>query len=393
MKSHYFAGRGTFFNVKSRLFLLICLALACGKPAFSGQGSAAKPAIAKPSDGKVPDTTSGGKINPNEIVETRLTGKDIEWFWQCESAPVPLPKELSGGRSLLVGKGPHKIAKRHDDQLSLHLRGFLCPPISAKRDVVIVVDVSDSTRQTDPARRASSGTPGSTLACERKVAVSALLTQIRKQPTVNVGFVTFSSNVEFATNKLGPASAVSGAEYNNDRFCADASGTSYSTALLQAADLLDTGRPDAIKEVYFITDGQPNDRESSLETAAKVRLKATIATIMFGAEDDELLKNNIASKDAAGKPIHAAVTDVKNLASALEALSKSIPIKGTFKYKPQSSENWVEADLWKFVKAGVFDITPLDLDTKEFASGISFSYTYEDNRGISVSNDGKILWE
>jgi uncharacterized protein YegL len=391
MTHDFLAGVATLLKKKNQLVLSALLISACGKTNFSGRSDVARPVEPTPEPVSA-DSHPDVKSEPEEE-ELHLVEKGIEWFWQCETAPVSLPSELSSGKTLIEGTGPHKLPKPHGDQLSLHVSGFLCPPITSKRDVVVVVDVSSSTTETDPGAKTNRGAPVKPRECERKRAVKALLTQLGKQATVNVGFVTFSSNVKYASTKLIPATNLGEADYDGDSLCAATGSTNYADALRRASQLLDLGRQEAIKEIYFVTDGEPDSEEESREAAADVRTKATLATIMFGDGDPDHLKNEVASKDDGGNPIHATVTDVKNLASALENLSKSVPVKGSFKYKPRNAQDWREADLWQFVHNGVFDITALALDPREFGSGISFAYTYEDNRGNKMTSSGEIIWE
>lgn len=377
---------------------------ACGKPNFSGQsgrsGSADSNGESAEGEGRGEGEAEGegSEGNHGEVIGAGLGGNEFEWFWQCESAPVPLPDSLSNGRTLVQGKGSHTLAKPIGAKWSVHISGLLCPGNDSKRDIVVVVDVSGSTggvngSGTDPVTFGPFGTPDYPLACERKKAVKALMGQLSKNAGANVGFVTFSSDVKFSSSTLLPATTMDESTYGGDELCAADGGTNYADALLRAGALLDGGRPEAAKEIYFITDGMPSSIERSREVSAAIRKKAVIATIMFGEQNPDHLRNEVASTDPSGKPIHATVTNAKDLAATLELLSKSIPKKGTYKYKPRAAQKWLEADLWPYVKDGVFDIPSLALDSGEYESGISFSFTYEDNRGAKVVNEGDFVWK
>jgi uncharacterized protein YegL len=361
---------------------------ACGRAKFAGGTASNKPdapAKARGTDNATAEETESalpGKIDP-----AAGENKNIDWFWQCETAPVELPDSLSNGNLLVEGTGPHKVEFDTSSTLDVHVSGFLCPPKSEKRDIVFVVDVSGSTADTD--RRYSDGT-GKT--CERKKAVKALLDKLVKEPGVEVGLVAFDTDVSYSSSELSPISTISTDEYQTAELCAYRGGTNYGDALDRAAELLELGRENARKEVYFITDGEPNEESTSRRAAAKLREKAVIATIMFGDGDDEHLRTEVASRDKNDRPLHAMVKNVKDLATTLENLAKAIPVKGTYKYKPVTGGDWKEGDLWQFVKDGVFDIPALTIEPSAYPDGISFSFTYEDNRGQSVSQAGEITW-
>ncbi|MEZ4744418.1 MAG: hypothetical protein R3B45_18520 [Bdellovibrionota bacterium] len=159
--------------------------------------------------------------------------------------------------------------------------------------------------------------------------------------------------------------------------------------------LLETGRVGVKKEIYFISDGEPDDsRTNNFEpTIDKAKQMATLATIMYGSKSDKILREKVASQDNLGNPIHTKTENVKKLTEDLTKLSRSIPVKGSYKYRSGFSQDWQEKDLWDHVNKGVFKIDEFSLSRSDFERGFEFSYTYEDDRGESVSQTGKIVWK
>lgn len=345
------------------------------------------------------ETIDGSNQDDNDAVDSAYTS-GVAWFWQCETNPISLPENIDVGTKVLEGQGPHQLVVDHDNKFKVQLSGFLCPPKTYSRDIVIVVDVSGSTfSQRTDVPYSSTGNPADLYenpgleTCEREKAVEALLGSLSKEENVRIGLLTFEDYVVANTRNLMSVAELKNYINNTNFLCDGAGGTNYAVALDSAGSMLDTGRVDALKEVYFMTDGEPNSPVYSARSAAVLKTKSKIITLMFGSLDDRHLRNVVASLDQNSQPLHTQVQNAQNLSTALGESAKAMPVEGLFKYRSLDVTTWNEQDLWQYTHNGVFKIPDLEFNPVEYPEGFEFSYTYKDNRGQEYGQSGTIIWD
>ena len=382
------------------------LFFSCGKTEFQDSSTSKRQVQPEPEPEPEPDPEPDPDPGTSDAIpEEIVTGNklsSVDWFWQCDTAPVDVPGELESGQKVLQGPGPHNIPVDKGLDFEVHLSGFLCPPKTLSRDIVIVVDVSGSTASTsdptDPVMNGQ-GDPNNPFdvagepVCERKKAVGALLKTLEEQENVQIGLLTFEDGIVENTERLMGVDELIELYQNSNSLCEGLGGTSYVSAFEGAERLFDKGRLNSIREVYFLTDGEPNDLIASADKAQDLRVKSKLVTLMFGSKNDSHLKNNIASKDDNQVPLHTRVRNAKNLSKALGESARSIPVEGVFKYREIGTSTWQEEDLWQYTKEGVFDIPALSFSPVDFEAGFEFSYIYKDNKGEEYGQSGIIKWE
>lgn len=323
----------------------------------------------------------------------------LTWYWQCSAEPGSLPP-ATPENAVVQNEGPHQFAKGMLVQTPVTFKGKLCPPAAQPRDIVFVIDTSGSmggTTNNDP-RVANS--------CGRLSAVQAAIAAT-PTGTARFGVVTFSSGVDatstglFATQaelfaNLAPAGNIA------DILCAANANTYYDAGLNQAATLLQTGRAEASKEVYLLSDGLPSTGHDGIAHAQVLKTSGvnvgtafypvTIATIMLGGADGSVLRDSIASTGATGEALHANVSQTGQLASVLTQLAANEIVAATLKYRAIGAGDWTSLDLMAHLQGFEFALPSFTIDLDAAAAGLEVVYEYHDAKNHRVSTGGKILW-
>jgi hypothetical protein len=368
-------------------FATIALLSACGSASFDGGTS--------------------GQQNGNATGTPGYTGQKVDqltWFWQCESAPAPQPA-TKGGDVVIYGGGDHRFKSASFAQTPLIFSGKVCPPVSYPRDIVFVVDVSLSmggNGGNDPKKGV-----GTAVNCGRLGAVDTIINDITSRGgNSQFAIVTFSSGVVAKSNQmwsnkasLYPDIAKTGTIANT--LCAASGNTDYGSGMAAAEAILKGGRANSMKEVYFISDGEPTD---ALGPKIAQRLKSpgitiegkttpvTVATTMLGNGDDTVLRTKMASLDSSGNPIHARSVNAGELAATLSKLAANEIISGKMLYRPIGTDAWQEISLTQSMKGYDFQVPSIKLDRGVAPNGLEVTFEYRDQHNNIYSNTGKISW-
>jgi hypothetical protein len=253
-----------------------------------------------------------------ENVDTRDSGGPTSGISTLVESPSDLSCEETSDQTIRVSPGENAdIQVKDDARVVMNVKGRFCPTVSDNLTVLFIIDFSGSMGPNTPDQsnmsfQAAAGNDPRTMAgavktCGRLQAVEAILAKFKAGDKVNVGTVTFASDIvnshttapvdaqTFRTTRLAEASKLSNfCSYiapdssfaNQEMAVANANvtgATNYAAAFNRAFDFLRnvTGR----KAVYFITDGRPtaggNDPVAAGRNAA-ARLK-TIENLYFNA--------------------------------------------------------------------------------------------------------------
>lgn len=358
------------------LFLLLAGTLnSCGSATFDG-GSTAR------SSG---DAYRGQKVD------------HLTWFWQCESAPAVAPV-TDQSKVVITGGGDHRFKSASFDKTPLQFSGKVCPPATYPRDIVFVVDTSGSMDENDP-KVANS--------CARLKSLEAIINDInRRGGNSRFAIVTFASQVVAKSSAMfGDRSnlfadiARGGSIVNT--LCAQSGSTSYGPPLTAAEQILAGGRANAMKEIYFISDGEPYDDEGP---AVSKRLQSpgvmvsgkyyptSIATVMLGGANDSVLRNDIASKSSDGQPLHVGSVQASNLSATLSKLAENEIVDGKMKYRATGGPSWQEISLIPNLKDYSFSLPSITIDRSVAPSGLEVMFEYRDRHNNLYATQGQILW-
>jgi len=372
--------RGISINLVS---LLVILGLtACGTSAdFAGATLGSEDAEREPAPISPPP--------PPPPVVLPSPFASLTWFWQCASNIVDLP--VATEENVVVeGVGPHSFIPDKLYGTPIQIKGNLCAPAEVNRDIVFIIDISGS----------MGGPTGADVmvgdTCGRLDAVKSLIAST--PTTANFGVVLFSTSANGSSRLYGtqdelfqdlaPGGAI------QTRLCQANGGTNYRLGLQAASNLFATsGRPDASKEIYFISDGQPDAGANGILEATKLRNeKTTIATVLIGSTN-EVLQNSIASEGKNGAKLHAYIDNANQLAATLEELSVNEIETGILKYRSIGGADWTELNLLDHLNGYEFTLPSFNIDEASALEGIEVDYSYFDARGNEFSSGGTILWD
>ena len=320
----------------------------------------------------------------------------LTWLWECDGT-------YSQDESTLTGEG-NFIVSRSSNITYLRFKGDSCLGSQVSRDIVFVVDVSNSMNYESNGNPASDPVTGSS--CGRLDAIEKTVRSLQsRKEDATYSILTFSDRVVdkssrfFSSQKDLYQDLVSSSTLSSMTkiVCNADGGTDYDIALKGAKSLFDSyARSGSRHEVYFISDGEPWPATSTGEEVAKeLRNSGTvIGTVMLAHLDDSVLKNKIASSSASGSKLHANVSKVENLAKALSTLVNADIVKAEIKYKSFRSNDWKSVDVSDKISGSSYDfVTPIKLESKDFSSGLEVIYTYWDAEGNYVELRGQINWK
>lgn len=324
----------------------------------------------------------------------------LNWYWECASTPGGQPTPGSDDEVVVTGQGPHKFAREQLSGTPVTFSGRVCPPAQVARDIVFVIDTSGSMSGNDPM-------VGGT--CGRLSAVQQVITSASAAGTTRFGIVTFSTGVDatstalFATDVELFTDVTRGVPSDvASVLCATNDSTNYNAGLSQAATLLRLGRDTATKEIYFVSDGQPDPADQDgvaiagalkgigVNVGAKF-IPVTIATVML-AGVDKVMAQSIASKGANGLPLHANVAQTGELTKVLTDLAKNDIVSALFQYRPIGAPDWSEVDILAHMQDFDFTLPPVTIDVDDPAAGIEVQYEYKDAHGQVTTSGGKLEW-
>lgn len=385
----------------------VALLAACGGDTdFSGSARQTSDLTVEPAPAETPPPPV---VEPpvEEIPPLLEPFASLTWHWQCASAPGALPAPATDEDVLVSGVGPHEFLQGELSGTPITFSGELCPPEALPRDIVFVIDVSGSMETGGTGN--DSEVNGS---CARLRAVENVISSV-PAGIGRFGIVTFSDASDPAKNSTqlwGDQQQLAtdlqrGGSSMAQTVCATSGSTFYQPGLMQARRLLEMGDALATKEIYFISDGQPQDRGVAKTQASLLRYPGvnaqgtdkpvTIATVMLGGSDTAL-ETEIASKvdDGQGNlvPLHAYVTDTNQLTSVLAELSSNEITDAQLKYRAIGSTDWSELSLMDHLTGFEFSIPAADLDPTSAGQGIEVYFSYKDSHNNLFESGGKLIW-
>jgi uncharacterized protein YegL len=349
-------------------------------------------------------TGDTGKRNDSDLTKGVPVAKDkdatkpftaVNWFWQCDSNPVPAPAEKPT-EYMVEGTGPHIMESSMLKGTPVVFSGHLCEPKQRMRDIVFVVDVSRSMNQNDP-RVGNS--------CGRLQAIESVMSSV-EAGNANFAIITFGSSISRSSTMLFDSKTalytdVAGTGDIADVLCDAAGGTNYDAGLTRAAELLQYSREDAGKEVYFVSDGKPEDDRDGISIATSMKNTGvaingalhtvTIATVMMAGQD-EVLEKFIASVDSNNKPMHAFVSQTAELAKVLTALSNNEVVGAELRYRQIGTVDYTVLDLLDHLQGFDFVLPSININVEDGSEGLEVEYEYFDKHDNRYTTGGRLLW-
>lgn len=368
---------------------LLLLSVSCGSPAFLGVGASAANSAAR-----VDDSAPSGDViaTPHERDEGTVERRRLAWHFPCEDTEA-----WSWGDYSFIGQGVYSKNMRGAQTLELTISGILCDTRYLPRDVVFVIDTSASMRENDP--RAKDGS------CARSQAMDQMSAYLSHFENARVGLVTYNSTADELYNHLVPAGEfykeyVAQHARMEEFLCHADNYTNYRNALLKTERLLNTGRTNSFREIYFFSDGEPQEAffssldPAGLDVARRLRKSATIATVGLGKTG--ILEEDIASR-VNGKPLHRQAEQLNELFILLRELvqTKNIGAELTYRYLGAAAGHTIDIHRELNVGEGeFFQLSPLlftiDADDPEKNKGIIIEIKYWDSNGNTYHASGEI---
>jgi len=352
------------------------------------------------SSGQGPAFTTGDANRREGSYDPTVNGPYLTWDLPCDDTTGEPATTPDGKPVLFIGGGDHVVSKADVANHPIIFSGKVCHASDSKRDIVLVVDVSGSMDDNDP-RKGNS--------CARLRALDQVLQISASGQNNQFAIATFSSAVEFASSRFFDnaqdlyADLAAGGNIA-DVVCAETSGTNYTAGFQEAWNRLSMGRPDALKEVYFLSDGAPDRGKEGVDLATQLKaggitidgkhIKTTIATVMLGNGNDDILKNKIASKTPDGTVLHARA-DASNLAEILGQLAQNGIQTGYLNYRALTGGDqgkWQRVDLRPYLKDGGFILPSMAVNPSTVGTGIEIRLEYYDRTGQKYVVSGRLIW-
>jgi hypothetical protein len=338
------------------------------------------------------------------LSETKASYENMSWYFQCPTDQNPIVVPAPGPRQLIVeGPGPIRLVRERMVGTPIDVIGRVCPPQRMMRDILFVLDVSISMSSNDPLRNNS---------CGRLEAMNAVLDRL-PAGIANFGIVTFDSVIRhqsdrFYDNKDALYDHITGGNRSNikDVACAITGGTSYIAAFNGARTVFQRSRPNATKELFFITDGQPFDDGMGPDwpavrtLASELRtqgvtidgqvLPLNIATVMLGSVDDTFLRS-LASTGSNGQPVHARVTDSAGLANVFADLADNRLVGSSLSHGA-AGDALIQVDIMPHLQNYSFRLPQFLIGIDGSQTGYEMNFEYWDVRRNRFRIDGRIIW-
>ena len=277
-------------------------------------------------------TLAGCGRNDGSRSEIKESFSKLTWVFQCPSDPIPIPVPVAHlGEIVYDTVSPHSAYRQQLAGTPVNVLGKVCKPHEMMRDIVFIIDVSGSMLVSDPV----SGTK-----CGRLDAIDAVIALLPPN-IVNYAITTFDDSQQaasdkFYSNKADLYNQITGGQPSkiHEKICAGIGYTEYTVGLNSAKTLFSLSRQFATKEIFFLTDGEPNETPGAItaitDTMKNVGVpvggqnhKVGIATIMLGTATpatDAILKP-MASTDSNGQPVYANAANASQLANVFSGLA------------------------------------------------------------------------
>lgn len=346
---------------------------------------------------KKPETNTPPPVSPT----VSLTS--LNWYWQCASDPGTFPAS-SASNGVVQDGGDHIFSQTNFAfNVPVTMSGRICPPAKYPRDIVLVIDVSGSMGGASGNDKLKNST------CGRLAAVEAIVNNIGSQGNdARFAIVTFSNSIKaqstamFADKKSLYAD-ISGSKELSAVLCQSDGGTAYGQGMSGAEKILSSSRSVATKEIYFISDGAPEDGSDGADIAQRLKttgvsikdksMPVQVASILLGNQTDGAKLKELASVGVDAKPLYALATDASQLASTLSALAANDIDSGTIKYRAIGSTTWTEVSLKGLIKDYNFSIPAFNASTQTAPLGLEASFEYRDLHNNVYSSGGTLKWQ
>ncbi len=405
--------RRALSRLSTGLFIVLsCHGLvACGDDAnFAGPGGAKSDDATKGKGGK--DGTDGQEEPPGGEGDpaTPAPFASLTWFWQCDAEPVTAPAPATDKDVVVEGIGPHQFDRDQLRGTPVTVSGRICEPEQLPRDLVFVVDVSGSMLDAGGGVGTGNDPVDAAGSCGRLTALQQTINSI-PAGTARFGLVTFSSNVQvqstgFFDNADALFANVAPGGTIATVLCAGAGGTNYQAALGNnngkgAGALLGQGADNATKEIYFISDGQPDAFQDGITEATLLKsagvavgtqqINVTIAGIMLKGVD-RVIEQSLVSVDSNGKKLYAHVEDAAGLTKVLAELAANEVAGGDVKYRPIGATAYTTLSLMDHLQGFNFTLPSFNIDIDDAPVGLEVLFEYFDRHDNRYQTGGKILW-
>lgn len=175
--------------------------------------------------------------------------------------------------------------------------------------------------------------------------------------------------------------------------CAGYDATNYDAGLKGAADLLAESKEDGgSQEIYFISDGEPQPSSANGKAiAAELRKNSVIATVMIGSGDDTVLKNDIASKDKFGDPLHSRADYSNKLSEVLARLATN-NLSEAIASVQVGGQSIDQMSFLDRIKANDFNFEAFEINIDDVPTGFAVELSYKDRYGKTHLDQGQVQW-
>ncbi len=378
------------------LLSLFAVSSCSSQSKFEGSGSAA-------GDVKVKPPTEPKPVVDPTIPPVLPSGPSIGLTWNADCSQNQVTEVDSATAIQLKGFGEKTLESpvlALQKLNSLKISGAVCKPSESPRDIIFIVDVSGSMDEiTDPITNGN---------CWRSTAITSAIKAIGENSIHRFAVVTFSSTIRakstnFFSNRTDLFKDLT--KTNNavtDVLCAAYDGTYYDEGISGAKKIFTQDARESLKEIYFISDGMPNEGHDGIAAAAE--LKSTgiqgpagtqlvnIATIMIGFFEDDTKLRSVASVNANNIPLHARISDASKLVVTLNQLAASLTTSAQLTIKAIGSSLQKSFDIFKILKGDQFDMDALEFKSEDYPHGIQFSIETHDNRSRTMQKTSNIHW-
>ena len=113
---------------------------------------------------------------------------------------------------------------------------------------------------------------------------------------------------------------------------------------------------------------------------------------MLGSGDDTILKNQIASVDPTGAPIHANASTADSLATILTRMAENRLIGSTLTHGGDAGEPQMVVDLMPVLHNFEFEIGPFELQLDRDQKNYQVTLDYWDSHQNKVTLNGALHW-
>ena len=334
----------------------------------------------------------------------------VTWEWHCDNVD-----ELSATKTnnlYLPGAGHFTAEASKLSQVPLTIRGTVCSAHKVPRDIVFIVDTSGSMAENDPSDGIFNKTCGRFQAIENAVAKLS-------GEDVLFGVGTFTEQKETSSRGLFRDKESLFTDLDDQEYFADAAGiicsssgdTSFDVALETAEQILSFGRPNATKEIFFISDGKPEPEQEDGQHLAR-RLKSqgisidnihtpvSIATIFikndFTPGDDDWLKKlaSRAQGNRQDKLLHFPLTEVDELIDTLTQLAINPVNRINVNIRYANQHSFTSYDVTDYIdNYGNFLLPAGTVDSQLDDSGLEVVIEYWDSWGKVDIREGFLSWQ